>query len=83
MQTRTTLKYLRWDTSKYDINEIKTYLTEDELEFQYNGAMEVANNRNVPDGYDWDIFSRICSAVESDEGEFIDSYSLIVRNKIE
>ena len=38
------LKYPRPDTGKYDTIEIKTYPTEDELDFLYNRAMEVANN---------------------------------------
>jgi hypothetical protein len=67
-----TLKYPRPDTGKYDTSEIITYLTEDELDFLYNGAMEVANNGNVPDGYDWDVFGCIYSAVETEGGEFIE-----------
>ena len=42
VQTRTKLKYPRPGTSKYDTNKIKTYLTEDELDFLYNGAKVVA-----------------------------------------
>jgi hypothetical protein len=30
--------------------------------------MEVANNGNIPDGYDWDVFGHIYSAVESEGG---------------
>jgi len=46
---------------------------EDEFDFIYNWAMEVANNGNLPDGYDWDVFGFIYCAVESKGGEFIDS----------
>ena len=40
---------------------------EDELDFIYNGAMDVANNGNLPDRYDWDVFDCIYNA-ESEGG---------------
>ena len=67
------LKYPLPDTSGYDTSEIKTYLTDDELDFIYNEAMKVVNNGNLLDGYNWDFFGRIYCAVESEGGEFIDS----------
>ena len=51
-----TLKYPRSNTSQYDTNEIKTYLTEDELDFIYNEAMKVVNNGNLLYGFNWDFF---------------------------
>jgi hypothetical protein len=32
---------------------------EDEMDFMYNGAVEVANNRNLPGGYDCDVYGCI------------------------
>jgi hypothetical protein len=49
---------------------------EDELDVMYVGAMEVTNNGNLPDGYDWDMFGHIYSAVN-----LRGKNSLIVRNK--
>jgi hypothetical protein len=67
------LKYPRSDTSQCDTNEIKTYLTKDELDFIYNEAMKVVNNGNLLDGFNWDFFGRIYCAVESEGGQYIDS----------
>ena len=47
---RTNIKYPRLHTSKHDTNDIKTNLMEDKFDSIYNGAMEMANNRNLPDG---------------------------------
>ena len=62
------LKYDRHNTKQYNTQQYREYLTRDELELINNGAMEVANEGNVPDDFDWDVFGRFFDAVEAEEG---------------
>lgn len=60
------LKYDRHNTKQYNTQQYREYLTRDELELINNGAMEVANEGNVPDDFDWDVFGRFFDAVEAE-----------------
>ena len=66
------LKYPRPDISKFNANDYKTYLTADELDFLYNGAMEIANKIDVPERFNWDVFGHLYNAAELEEAEFIE-----------
>ena len=62
------LKYDRHNTKQYNTQQYREYLTRDKLELISNGAMEVANEGNVPDDFDWDVFGRFFDAVEAEGG---------------
>ena len=53
---------------QYNTQQYREYLTRDELELINNGAMEVANEGNVPDDFDRDVFGRFFDAVEAEGG---------------
>ena len=40
------------------------------IDFIYNKAMEITDNGNLPDGFDWDTFEVIFSAIKSKGGQF-------------
>ena len=43
------------------------------MDFVYNGASEITNRINVPEGFDWDVFGYLHNAAESEGAEFVEN----------
>ena len=66
------LKNLQPSISKFNAMDYTTNLTEDESDFVYNGAMEIANKIDIPECFNWDVLGHLYNDVESEEAEFIE-----------
>ena len=66
-----TLKHKRHNTNQYNTQQYEEYLTRDKLEMINHGAMEVVNEGNLPDDFNWDVFGRFFGAVEAEGGDYV------------
>ena len=63
------LKYNQHNTKQYNVQQYREYLARDELELINNGAMDIANEGNLPDDFNWDVFGCFFDAVEAEGGD--------------
>ena len=66
------LKYPWPDISKFNAIDDKTFLTADEIDFLYNGVMEISNKIDIPERFNWDVSGHLYNADELEEAEFIE-----------